>query len=78
MSEMIERVARAIQGCDSSAGATYEQAARAAIEAMREPTDAMVDCAVDAIDQIPTWANLEIVFAAHAAMINAALLEQQS
>ena len=42
---MIERVARAIRDCDPSAGATYEQAARAAIEAMREPTEAMLEAA---------------------------------
>ncbi len=45
MSEMIERVARAI--CDADQGITNEQVdiwetlARAAIEAMREPTEAM-------------------------------------
>lgn len=45
MSEMIERVARAIEevvGCpDNSNGDFLKVAARAAIEAMREPTETM-------------------------------------
>lgn len=42
--DMVERVARAIE--DRLRGKdflSYEEAARAAIEAMREPTDAMAD-----------------------------------
>lgn len=43
MSEMVERVAAAIrESRPLDCYAAYEQAARAAIEAMREPTEAMV------------------------------------
>lgn len=42
MSEMIERVAAAIKSCDPSAGATYEQTARAVIKAMVNPTLEMI------------------------------------
>jgi hypothetical protein len=39
---MVEKVARALEDCISGRGFTsYEDAARAAIEAMREPTVAM-------------------------------------
>lgn len=47
MSEsMIERVARAISGAPFPSAASYRKA-RAAIEAMREPTDAMIDVGQD-------------------------------
>lgn len=42
MNKMVEKVAIALQGCDPSAGASYEDSARAVIEAMREPTDEMI------------------------------------
>jgi hypothetical protein len=42
MSTMIERVSRAIAEADSAA-ATYDELARAAIEAMTEPTEAMIN-----------------------------------
>lgn len=45
---MVERVARALRECDPSAGAPYEVAARAAIEAMREPTEPMIMAAIEA------------------------------
>lgn len=49
MSEMVERVARAIAEARFGIGCPVDGddriAARAAIEAMREPTDAMVDAA---------------------------------
>ena len=42
MSTMIERVARAIDDCPEWPAKTYrKRLARAAVEAMREPTDAM-------------------------------------
>lgn len=45
MSEMVERVARALANEEGYAydPVPYNRRARAAIEAMREPTDAMVD-----------------------------------
>lgn len=51
MSEIVERVARAIEAVDRSLWvgenrkAYFESAARAAIEAMRGPTEAMLDAA---------------------------------
>ena len=43
MTEMIERVARAIAQCLNEPGqCSYSDIARAAIEAMREPTEAMI------------------------------------
>lgn len=49
MSEMIDRVAQAICGDDNPANvlAIHRTRARAAIEAMREPTDAMSDAAAE-------------------------------
>ena len=45
MSEMVERVARAISGGDDPANVLeiHRHRAKLAIEAMREPTEAMVD-----------------------------------
>ena len=46
MTEMIERVERAIAQCLNEPGqCSYRDIAHAAIEAMREPSDAMVDAA---------------------------------
>lgn len=42
MSEVLERVAAAIAGADSVDGPAYAVLARAAIEAMREPTPEML------------------------------------
>ena len=42
-SEMIERVARAIKDSHGTTGHTFEDDARAAIEAMRTPTGKMLD-----------------------------------
>ena len=52
MTDMIERVARAIRFFDDwptlseTAKAIYREQARFAIEAMREPTEAMLDAAM--------------------------------
>jgi hypothetical protein len=51
VSEMVARIVVAIKGCDPSAGAPYEETARAVIAAMREPTTAMVD-AKQAVDML--------------------------
>jgi hypothetical protein len=74
MSEMIERVALAICGDDNPANvlAIHKTRARAAIEAMREPTDAMsaVGC------EIPQWDQETAddgAAAVYRAMIDAAL-----
>jgi hypothetical protein len=48
MTDMVERVARAIYAAecwDTATPGFYQHAARAAIAAMREPTDEMVDAA---------------------------------
>ena len=72
---MIERVARAIAKADAR---PYEDApnlfcgkARAAVEAMREPTDAMVDAAWDAIGE-----GYDTMAAVISAAAQAALNEQ--
>lgn len=43
MSEMVMRVARALSEADQTADGDYRKLARAAIEAMREPTEAMIE-----------------------------------
>lgn len=45
MTSMIERVALAICNMNPGSGATYEEAARAAIEAMREPSTGLHEAA---------------------------------
>lgn len=45
MSEMVERVINAIRGPIAGNAASYEDIARAAIEAMREPTEEMCEAA---------------------------------
>jgi hypothetical protein len=82
MSEMIERVARAIYKVDGDKGwhlhsKFYLDSARAAIEAMKEPTDAMMQALheamfvdkYDATDQPMLGAGIE-------AFIDAALSEE--
>lgn len=76
---MIERVARAIETVPVMAG-TYSMSgedavalARAAIEAMRTPTDAMIEAGYDAADDAITHPGAESVFEA---MIDAALNER--
>jgi len=86
---MIERVAKAIQGeLPEFTGVTpeylqalYKNAAEAAIEAMREPTDLMIDSACAA--RIPLYPAFEgqkpqptageVIIAEYRAMIDAAL-----
>lgn len=80
---MIERVARAMVAADSGPegstlfdihweefGEGYMAGARVAIEAMREPTDEMLDCGVDADDGMT---HPDTVVDIYQAMINAAL-----
>lgn len=67
MTTMIERVARAIAKADATS--SYEELARAAIEAMREPTDSMVDAG----DQYDGCRPVDIYYE----MIDAAIAEQQ-
>lgn len=74
MSEMVERVASAIfetihYDCDG-AGFLSREAARAAIEAMREPTDAMINPGCDAA--VNSGGNSILVWRA---MIDAAINE---
>lgn len=45
MSEMVKRVCAAIDGAYSHGDLSWEKCARAAIEAMREPTEEMVQAA---------------------------------
>ncbi len=49
MSEMVERVAKALAACDNSDWRAWVDDARAAIEAMREPTKAQLSGASMAI-----------------------------
>jgi hypothetical protein len=74
MSEMIERVAMAIRGaCDPHvADSMCEVAARAAIEAMREPTEAMLTCAERAVGDLQNFGPHEARVAL-TAMIDEAL-----
>jgi hypothetical protein len=44
VSEMIERIAKVLRDLECETGCNPELAARAAIEAMREPTEAMKNC----------------------------------
>lgn len=75
---MIERVAAAIKNCKEDG---YNAVARAAIEAMREPTDAMIDAACGArVRLYPAWEGQkpqptagEVIISGHHAMIDAAL-----
>lgn len=89
MTDMVERVARAIYESRNGAGAIpwsrrdgahkapYLSDAHAAIEAMREPTDAMKRIGVDdilngpGISAYPGWP--ELVASRHRLMIDAAL-----
>lgn len=83
MSEMVERVAKALfqwqHGHDRWDEAEPDvredacEAARAAIEAMREPTEAMCDAA-DALDRVEAGVlRTEVPFDAWIAMIDEAL-----
>lgn len=65
---MIDRVARAIEDANMKASGDedYAPLARAAIEAMREPTDAMVDAGQWQIDPVSLYQSF----------IDAALNEQ--
>jgi hypothetical protein len=49
MSEMVERVARAMEARSAIEPVTIEDVARSAIEAMREPTEGMVDATQELI-----------------------------
>lgn len=57
MSEMIERVALAISGSNDPANilTIHRDRAKAAIEAMREPTKAMVSAGYDEADGSHLW-----------------------
>lgn len=73
MSEMIERVARALAKlADNDNWNEFVPDARAAIEAMREPTDAMM-AAVDCAGEKADWLSGRAWTAAWQAMIDEAL-----
>jgi len=82
MSEVIERVVRAIETemqrvHDSSGGilcASPEQLARAAIAALREPTEAMLEAGLEAHYDPDDWRIRELG-TTWRAMIDAALVE---
>lgn len=82
MSEMIERVARAMRDADYRHGVLWEEykpLARAAIKAMREPTEAMVEAGINALCDceapVPISGRREVVTAIYRAKIDAALEE---
>lgn len=52
MSEMIERVARAIEQEIGPQDMDFAKIARAAVEAMREPTEAMLEVAQDMYEPV--------------------------
>ncbi len=86
MSEMLERVARAIccpEGCSGDTGSgkpcdiaredrTSMEQARSAIEAMRQPTEEMM-AAVDCAGVKETWLSGRAWLSGYTAMIDAAL-----
>lgn len=78
VTSMVERVAIAIEEANlkASGDEDYTPLARAAIEAMREPTDAMEDAALGATGIYEDGSNDYLVH--YQAMIDAALNEQVS
>lgn len=79
---MIEKVARALQKTDGQSGTCYELTdleaiafARAAIEAMREPTGGMLAAAHGMDRRLDTNLGRECALYLHSAMIDAALAE---
>ena len=74
MSEMVERVALAISGSDDPVNilAIHRSRARAAIEAMRQPTPEMM-AAVDCAGIKETWLSGRAWLAGYQAMIDGAL-----
>lgn len=74
---MIERVARALSATQGMYWTEHLRAARAAIEAMREPTDRMLDAGVAANTvELPSGGQIIVaVDPAWDAMIDAALAE---
>lgn len=67
---MVERVAAALEASTDKGFASWEDAARAAIEAMRTPTDLMADAMNGNNFGKPFWA-------AYTAALDAALQEKQ-
>lgn len=67
---VVKKVATAINGCDCE---LCQSKARAAIEAMREPTEEMVDEGIRALGAPLTAARRLLMQDAHRAMIDAAL-----
>lgn len=80
-SDMIERVARAIAeeaamwGDEATRPEVRHALARAAIAAMREPTEAMVEAGASDVIQSPCNTSYEIATDAYRVMIDAALAE---
>lgn len=81
MTTMLERVARAIYENVSAGADDMESciiAARAAIEAMRVPTEAMVDAGEGQVAELRNETSTSYTAAeTYRAMIDTALLEQQ-
>lgn len=76
MSEMVERVRAALQKHQAAFGPDYEGMARAAIEAMREPSEGMVEAGLVMVDACTdNWTAKASCIPEHVfpAMINAAL-----
>lgn len=76
MSEMIERVAKAMAkaDADNTAWKLYVREARTAIEAMREPTDEMCQAYLDKdFAEADTWGSYAGPIQRWRAMIDAAL-----
>lgn len=79
MTDMIERVARALVTCEAWSSFWSDDdariLARAAIAAMREPTKAMVEAGASDVIQSPCNTSYEIATDAYRVMIDAALAE---
>lgn len=86
MSNMVEKVARAIndalvprfgaqnwQAIDENARNSFREQARAAIEAMREPTEEMLQAGTNAVDDGETYSCRAKAEGAYYDMLSAAL-----
>lgn len=75
MGEMVDRVAAAICVANASEANNYTELARAAIAAMRNPTDAMMDAALVGFKEEGGLLTVDDLLGAYVAAIDAALKE---
>jgi hypothetical protein len=53
MREMVDWVAQAIEDAEAGGNYTYREVARAAMETMRKPTEAMLDAGYEVDEMVP-------------------------